>query len=357
MLSTRCRSALSALGTSFTECQTRWMASAAKELTVRDAINSAIDEEMAKDDKVFVMGEEVGEYQGAYKITRGLLAKYGAARVRDTPITEHGFTGMAVGAAQGGMRPVLEFMTWNFAMQAIDQIVNSAAKTLYMSAGQINTPIVFRGPNGAAAGTAAQHSQCFAAWYSSVPGLKVVVPYDAEDHRGLTKAAIRDPDPVCILENELLYGMSFPVSDEVLGADFTLPIGKAKVMREGSDVTLVAFSKMVGYCMEAADKLKEVGISAEVINLRSLKPLDRGTVLSSVAKTHRCVAVEEGWPHCGIASEISASVMELAFDDLDAPVERVTGVEVPMPYAANLESAALPSVDDVVTAARKVCGK
>lgn len=333
------------------------MASAAKELTVRDAINSAIDEEMARDDKVFVMGEEVGEYEGAYKITRGLLAKYGATRVRDTPITEHGFTGMAVGAAQGGMRPVLEFMTWNFAMQAIDQIVNSAAKTLYMSAGQINTPIVFRGPNGAAAGTAAQHSQCFAAWYSSVPGLKVVVPYDAEDHRGLTKAAIRDPDPVCILENELLYGMSFPVSDEAMGTDFTLPIGKAKVMREGTDVTLVAFSKMVGYCMEAAEKLKEDGVSAEVINLRSLKPLDRDTVLASVAKTHRCVAVEEGWPHCGIASEISASVMELAFDELDAPVERVTGVEVPMPYAANLELAALPSVDDVVTAARKVCGK
>lgn len=339
------------------ESQCRWAASGTKEMTVRDAINSALDEELARDSKVFVLGEEVGEYQGAYKITRNLLDKYGADRVRDTPITEHGFTGMAVGAAQGGMKPVLEFMTWNFAMQAIDQIVNSAAKTLYMSAGQINTPIVFRGPNGAAAGVGAQHSQCFAAWYSSVPGLKVIVPYDAEDHRGLTKAAIRDPDPVCILENELLYGQSFPVPDAALDADFTLPIGKAKVMREGTDVTLVTFSKMVGYGLEAADKLAADGISAEVINLRSLKPLDRDTILKSVSKTHRCVAVEEGWPHCGIASEISASVTELAFDELDAPVERVTGVEVPMPYAANLEAAALPTVADVFTAAKKVCGK
>jgi pyruvate dehydrogenase E1 component beta subunit len=326
-------------------------------MTVREAINSALDEEMARDERVFLMGEEVGQYQGAYKITKGLASKYGDHRVRDTPITEHGFTGMAVGAAQGGMRPVLEFMTWNFALQAIDQIVNSAAKTLYMSAGQIATPIVFRGPNGAAAGVAAQHSQCFAAWYSSIPGLKVLAPYDSEDARGLTKAAIRDPDPVCILENEILYGVKFPVNEKVLGHDFLIPIGKAKVQREGSDVTLVAFSKMVGYCLEAADTLAADGVKAEVINLRSLKPLDRDTILDSVRKTHRCVAVEEGWPQSGVASEISALCMELAFDDLDAPVERVTGVEVPMPYAANLEAAALPSVEDIVRTAKKVCGK
>lgn len=327
------------------------------ELTVRDAINTALDEEMARDDKVYIMGEEVGEYQGAYKITRGLHDKYGGERVRDTPITEHGFTGMAVGSAQGGMRPVLEFMTWNFALQAIDQIINSAAKTYFMSNGQISTPIVFRGPNGAAAGVGAQHSQCFAAWYGSVPGLKVIAPYDAEDCRGLLKAAIRDPDPVVFLENELMYGVSFPVAAEVLDKDFVLPIGKAKVMREGTDVTLVSFSKMVGYCLDAAEKLQAEGISCEVINMRCIRPMDRDTIIKSIKKTHRCVAVEEGWPQSGITSEIAAAAMELCFDDLDAPVERVTGVEVPMPYAALLEAAALPTVADVIEAAKKTMNK
>lgn len=265
---------------------------------------------MARDEKVYILGEEVGEYQGAYKITRGLLQKHGAERVRDTPITEAGFTGIAVGSAFAGTKPVCEFMTFNFAMQAIDQIVNSAAKTLYMSAGQISCPIVFRGPNGAAAGVGAQHSQCFAAWYSHVPGLKVLAPYDSEDARGLLKAAIRDPDPVIFLENELLYGTAFPVSQEVLDKDFTLPIGKAKVMRQGKDVTIVAFSKMVGFSLEAAEQLAKEGIDAEVINLRSIKPLDRATIAASVRKTHRLVSVEEGWPQSGIGAEIAALAME-----------------------------------------------
>ena len=326
-------------------------------MTVRDALNSALDEEMERDKDVFVLGEEVGEYQGAYKITRGLLAKHGGARVLDTPITEAGFTGIASGAAFAGLRPVCEFMTWNFAMQAIDQIVNSAAKTHYMSAGAISCPIVFRGPNGAAAGVAAQHSQCFAAWYSHVPGLKVLAPYDAEDARGLMKAAIRDPDPVIFLENEILYGEAFPVSPQVLDRDFTLPIGKAKTMREGTDVTLVAFGKMVGYCLRAADALAAAGVSAEVINLRSLRPLDRGAVAASVAQTHRLVAVAEGWPQCGVGSEVVAAAVEDCFDSLDAPPERVTGVDVPMPYAEALEKAALPTVEDVVAVARRVVGK
>ena len=325
------------------------------EMTVRDALNSALAEEMRKDDKVFVMGEEVGEYQGAYKITRGLLQEFGAQRVYDTPITEAGFTGIGVGAAFSGLKPVVEFMTFNFAMQAIDQIINSAAKTLYMSAGQISCPIVFRGPNGAAAGVGAQHSQCFGAWYSSCPGLKVLAPYDCEDARGLLKAAIRDPDPVIFLENELVYGESFPVTDEVLAPDFTVPIGKAKVMREGTDVTLVGFSKMVGYCLEAAEVLASKGISAEVINLRTLRPLDRDAIVASVAKTTRIVSVEEGWPQCGVGSEITAVVVEDAFDCLDAPVERVTGADIPTPYAANLEKFAFPSVDDIVTAAERAC--
>jgi len=324
-------------------------------MTVRDALNSALAEEMRKDDKVFVMGEEVGEYQGAYKITRGLLQEFGAQRVYDTPITEAGFTGIGVGAAFSGLKPVVEFMTFNFAMQAIDQIINSAAKTLYMSAGQISCPIVFRGPNGAAAGVGAQHSQCFGAWYSSCPGLKVLAPYDCEDARGLLKAAIRDPDPVIFLENELVYGESFPVTDEVLAPDFTVPIGKAKVMREGTDVTLVGFSKMVGYCLEAAEVLASKGISAEVINLRTLRPLDRDAIVASVAKTTRIVSVEEGWPQCGVGSEITAVVVEDAFDCLDAPVERVTGADIPTPYAANLEKFAFPSVDDIVTAAERAC--
>ena len=324
-------------------------------MTVRDALNSALSEEMARDEKVFIMGEEVGEYQGAYKITKGLLQKFGAERVRDTPITEAGFTGLGIGAAFMGLKPIVEFMTFNFSMQAIDHIVNSAAKTLYMSAGAISAPIVFRGPNGAAAGVGAQHSQCFAAWYMSIPGLKVLAPYDAEDARGLLKAAIRDPDPVVFLENELLYGQEFALPKEAMDENFVLPIGKAVVMKPGADVTLVAFSKMVGYCLQAAEKLREEGIDAEVINLRSLRPLDRGALAASVRKTNRMVVVEEGWPQCGVGAEIAAVVNEDAFDHLDAPVERIAGVDIPMPYAENLERMALPTVDDIVRVAKRVC--
>jgi len=331
------------------------LAADAPRMTVRDALNSAMSEEMARDEKVFIMGEEVGEYQGAYKITKGLLQKFGAERVRDTPITEAGFTGIGVGAAFMGLKPIVEFMTFNFSMQAIDHIVNSAAKTLYMSAGAISAPIVFRGPNGAAAGVGAQHSQCFAAWYMSIPGLKVVAPYDAEDARGLMKAAIRDPDPVVFLENELLYGQEFALPKEALDENFTLPIGKAVVMKAGTDVTLVAFSKMVGFCLKAAEQLREEGIEAEVINLRSLRPLDRNALASSVRKTNRMVVVEEGWPQCGVGAEISAVVNEDAFDYLDAPVERITGVDIPMPYAENLEKMALPTVADIVRVAKRVC--
>ena len=322
-------------------------------MTVRDALNSALSEEMTRDEKVFIIGEEVGEYQGAYKITKGLHQKFGAERVRDTPITEAGFTGIACGAAFMGLKPVVEFMTFNFALQSIDHIVNSAAKTLYMSAGTISCPIVFRGPNGAAAGVGAQHSQCFAAWYMSIPGLKVLAPYDAEDARGLMKAAIRDPDPVVFLENELLYGESFQLPKEALDEDFTIEIGKAKIMREGSDVTFVAFSKMVGYCLKAAEELEKDGVNAEVINLRSLRPFDREAVARSAKKTGRVVIVEEGWPQCGVGSEIAACVNEDAFDYLDAPVERVTGVDIPMPYAANLEAMALPKPADIVSVAKR----
>jgi pyruvate dehydrogenase E1 component beta subunit len=301
------------------------------------------------------MGEEVGEYQGAYKVTKGLLQKFGPDRVLDTPITEAGFAGLGVGAAMYGLKPIVEFMTFNFAMQAIDHLINSAAKTNYMSGGTINVPIVFRGPNGAAAGVAAQHSQCFAAWYGQVPGLKVLVPYDAEDARGLMKAAIRDPDPVVFLENELLYGESFPVSKGVLDPSFTLPIGKAKIMREGNDLTLVAFSKMVGYALKAADELAKEGISVEVINLRSIRPLDRETINASVRKTSRLLTLEEGWPQHGVGAEICASVVEESFYYLDAPVERICGADVPMPYAANLERLAVPQIDDVIRAARRAC--
>lgn len=322
-------------------------------MTVRDALNSALSEEMTRDEKVFIIGEEVGEYQGAYKITKGLHQKFGAERVRDTPITEAGFTGIACGAAFMGLKPVVEFMTFNFALQSIDHIVNSAAKTLYMSAGTISCPIVFRGPNGAAAGVGAQHSQCFAAWYMSIPGLKVLAPYDAEDARGLMKAAIRDPDPVVFLENELLYGESFQLPKEALDEDFTIEIGKAKIMREGSDVTFVAFSKMVGYCLKAAEELEKDCVNAEVINLRSLRPFDREAVARSAKKTGRVVIVEEGWPQCGVGSEIAACVNEDAFDYLDAPVERVTGVDIPMPYAANLEAMALPKPADIVSVAKR----
>lgn len=330
-------------------------AAPAGHMTVRDALNSALEEEMARDEKVYIMGEEVGEYQGAYKITKGLLQKFGPQRVYDTPITEAGFTGIGVGSAFMGLKPVVEFMTWNFAMQSIDHVVNSAAKTLYMSAGAIKCPIVFRGPNGAAAGVGAQHSQCFAAWYMSVPGLKVLAPYDAEDARGLLKAAIRDPDPVVFLENELLYGTEFPLSADAMGKDFVLPIGKAKVQRAGTDVTLVSFSKMVGACLKAADELAAAGISAEVINLRSLRPLDRDAIAASVRKTGRLITVEEGWPACGVGAEVACVAVEEAFDYLDAPPERITGVDVPMPYAEKLEKAALPSVDDIVRVAKRAC--
>lgn len=320
--------------------------------TVREALRDAMAEEMRRDERVFVMGEEVAEYQGAYKVTQGLLDEFGPQRVIDTPITEHGFAGVGTGAAMGGLRPIVEFMTFNFAMQAIDQIINSAAKTNYMSGGQMRCPMVFRGPNGAASRVAAQHSQNFASWYSHVPGLIVIAPYSAADAKGLLKAAIRSPDPVVFLENELLYGRSFDVP---VDEDYVLPIGKAKVVREGADVTLVSYSIGVGVALEAADKLAEEGIDAEVIDLRTLRPLDKETVLKSLAKTNRVVCVEEGWPQCSISSEISAICMEEGFDDLDAPVLRVTDADVPLPYANNLEKLALVNSADVVEAAKRVC--
>ncbi|MCC0070348.1 MAG: pyruvate dehydrogenase complex E1 component subunit beta [Rhodobacteraceae bacterium] len=322
-----------------------------KTMTVREALREAMAEEMARDEDVYLMGEEVGEYQGAYKISQGLLDQFGPKRVIDTPITEHGFAGIAVGSAFGGLRPIVEFMTFNFAMQAIDQIINSAAKTLYMSGGQMGCPIVFRGPNGAAARVAAQHSQDYAAWYAMVPGLKVVMPYSAADAKGLLKTAIRDPNPVIFLENEILYGRSFDVPDM---EGFTIPFGKAKVWREGTDVTLVSFGIGMSHTLEAADKLAAEGISAEVIDLRTLRPLDTGTVIRSVMKTNRCVTVEEGWPVCSIGNHISAVLMQEAFDWLDAPVINCTGKDVPMPYAANLEKLALVTSDEVVAAAKKV---
>ncbi|WP_413872160.1 pyruvate dehydrogenase complex E1 component subunit beta [Albidovulum sp.] len=322
-----------------------------KTMTVREALREAMAEEMARDESVYLMGEEVGEYQGAYKISQGLLDQFGPRRVIDTPITEHGFAGIAVGSAFGGLRPIVEFMTFNFAMQAIDQIVNSAAKTLYMSGGQMGCPIVFRGPNGAAARVAAQHSQDYAAWYAQIPGLKVVQPWSAADAKGLLKTAIRDPNPVIFLENEIMYGRSFEVPDM---ADFTIPFGKAKIWREGTDVTLVSFGIGMSHTMEAADKLAAEGISAEVIDLRTLRPLDTGTVIRSVMKTNRCVTVEEGWPVCSIGNHISAVLMQEAFDWLDAPVINCTGKDVPMPYAANLEKLALVTSDEVVAAVKKV---
>ena len=322
--------------------------------TVREALRDAMAEEMRRDADVFVMGEEVAEYQGAYKITQGLLQEFGDKRVVDTPITEHGFTGMGVGAAMAGLKPIIEFMTFNFAMQAMDQIINSAAKTLYMSGGQMGAPIVFRGPNGAAARVGAQHSQDYSAWYSSVPGLKVVAPYTAADAKGLLKSAIRDPNPVIFLENEILYGQTFDVPDL---EDFTVPIGKARIAREGKDVTIVSFSIGMTYALKAADALAKEGIEAEVIDLRTLRPMDTGTVLASVRKTHRCVTVEEGWAQSGVGAEIMAVIMEGAFDDLDAPVARITGKDVPMPYAANLEKLALPNVDEVVAACKAACYK
>ena len=324
------------------------------ETTVRDALRDAMAEEMRRDEKVFVMGEEVAQYQGAYKVTRELLQEFGDKRVVDTPITEHGFAGIGVGAAMGGLRPIVEFMTWNFAMQAIDHIINSAAKTLYMSGGQMRCPIVFRGPNGAASRVGAQHSHDYASWYANVPGLKVVAPYDAADAKGLLKAAIRDPNPVVFLEHELMYGTTFDVPDM---DDFIIPIGKAKVRREGSDVTIVSHSRMVGYALEAAERLAQEGIDAEVIDLRTIRPLDTETVLKSVRKTNRIVCAEEGWGQSGIGAEISAVVTSQAFDYLDAPPARVHQKDVPLPYAANLEALSLPNADDVYEAAKKVCYK
>jgi pyruvate dehydrogenase E1 component beta subunit len=321
-------------------------------ITVREALRDAMAEEMRRDDNVFVMGEEVAEYQGAYKVTQGLLAEFGSRRVIDTPITEQGFAGLGVGAAFGELRPVIEFMTFNFAMQAIDQIINSAAKTLYMSGGQMGCPIVFRGPNGAASRVAAQHSQCYASWYAHCPGLKVVSPWSAADAKGLLKAAIRDPNPVIFLENEVMYGQSFDIPED---DDWIVPIGKAKIVREGSDVTIVAFSIMVGRALAAADALAEQGISAEVIDLRTIRPLDSETIIASVRKTSRLVTCEEGFPFAGLGSEIAMQVMEQAFDWLDAPIARVTGKDVPMPYAANLEKLALPQIDDIVATALATC--
>ncbi|XP_005097885.1 pyruvate dehydrogenase E1 component subunit beta, mitochondrial [Aplysia californica] len=327
---------------------------AATQMHVRDALNAAMDEEIERDDKVFVMGEEVAQYDGAYKVTKGLWKKWGDKRIIDTPITEMGFAGIATGAAMAGLKPVCEFMTFNFSMQAIDQVINSAAKTFYMSAGTVPVSIVFRGPNGAAAGVGAQHSQCFASWYSQCPGLKVVSPYSAEDCKGLLKSAIRDPNPVICLENELMYGVSFDMSDEALSKDFLIPIGKAKIEREGSHVTLVSHSKSVGLCIEAANELAGKGVECEVINLRTLRPLDDEAVIKSVMKTNHLVTVEGGWPQCGIGAEIAARVMEsAAFNYLDAPILRVTGADVPMPYAASLEQLALPQVVNVLNAVKK----
>jgi pyruvate dehydrogenase E1 component beta subunit len=321
-------------------------------MTVREALRDAMAEEMRRDERIFVMGEEVAEYQGAYKVTQGLLEEFSAKRVIDTPITEHGFAGLGVGAAFGDLRPVIEFMTFNFSMQAIDHIINSAAKTLYMSGGQMGCPIVFRGPNGAASRVAAQHSQCYASWYAHCPGLKVVSPWSAADAKGLLKAAIRDLNPVIFLENEVMYGQSFEVPE---ADDWVVPIGRANIVRTGSDVTITAFSIMVGKALEAAEALASVGIDAEVIDLRSLRPLDSETILASVKKTGRMISCEEGFPFAGIGAELAMSVMEQAFDYLDAPVMRVTGKDVPMPYAANLEALALPQINDIIEAAKTAC--
>ena len=319
--------------------------------TVREALRDAMAEEMRRDHSVFLLGEEVAEYQGAYKVSQGLLQEFGPRRVIDTPITEQGFAGLGIGAAFAGLRPIVEFMTFNFAMQAMDQLINSAAKTRYMSGGQMSAPIVFRGPNGIAARVAAQHSQCYASWYAHVPGLKVVAPYTGADHKGLLKSAIRDPNPVIFLEHELVYGESFPVPQD---PEFLVPIGKARIARPGDQVTIVAFSRMVKLALQAAEELAKAGISAEVIDLRSLRPFDSETVVASVKKTNRVVSVEEGWPFAGIGSEIAAVMMEQCFDWLDAPVKRVSGKDVPLPYAANLERMAVPQVEDIVAAAREV---
>jgi pyruvate dehydrogenase E1 component subunit beta len=324
---------------------------ATRTITVREALRDAIAEEMRRDETVFLLGEEVAEYQGAYKVSQGLLQEFGARRVIDTPITEQGFTGLGIGAGFAGLRPIVEFMTFNFAMQAIDQIINSASKTRYMSGGQMGCPIVFRGPNGIAARVAAQHSQCYASWYAHVPGLKVVAPYTGADHKGLLKSAIRDPNPIVFLEHELVYGETFAVPDD---PEFLVPIGKARIVKAGDHVTITAFSRMVKLAMQAAEELEKAGISAEVIDLRSLRPFDSETVTASVKKTNRIVTIEEGWPFAGIGAEIAALIMERCFDWLDAPVKRVSGKDVPLPYAANLEHLAVPQVEDIVAAAREV---
>jgi pyruvate dehydrogenase E1 component beta subunit len=321
-------------------------------LSVREALRDAMAEEMRRDDRVFIIGEEVAEYEGAYKVTQGLLQEFGARRVVDTPITEHAFAGLGIGAAFAGLRPIVEFMTFNFAMQAMDQIINSAAKTRYMSGGQMDCPIVFRGPNGAAARVAAQHSQDYAAWYSHIPGLKVVMPYTAADAKGLLKSAIRDPDPVIFLENEILYGHKFEVP---AGDDILVPIGKARIARAGKDLTIVSFGIGMVHALRAAEELEREGIDAEVVDLRTIRPMDSEAVIQSVKKTGRCVTVEEGWPQSGVGAEITAKIMEDAFDYLDAPVIRICGKDVPMPYAANLEKLALPDVEEVVQASKAVC--
>lgn len=333
----------------------RFYATAPTEVTIRDALNSAIDEELARDERAFLMGEEVAQYNGAYKVSRGLLAKYGPKRVIDTPITEAGFTGIGVGAAMAGLHPIVEFMTMNFAMQAIDQIINSAAKTHYMSGGTVNVPIVFRGPNGPPTSVGAQHSQCFAAWYSNCPGLKVVAPYSAEDHRGLFKASVRDGNPIIFLESELLYNEKMPLSAEAQSADFVIPIGKAKIEKEGTDVTLIGFSRIVGHCLKAAEILAKEGINAEVINLRTIRPMDTETIFKSVKKTNRVVTVEEGFIQSGVGAEISALITENIFDHLDAPIERIAGADVPMPYAKVLEDAAMVQVENIVNVVKRVC--
>lgn len=333
----------------------RKFATEPKQVTIREALNIALDEELARDPKVFIMGEEVALYNGAYKVTKGLHEKYGDKRLWDTPITEMGFAGIGVGAAIGGCRPVIEFMTWNFAMQAIDQIVNSAAKLYYMSGGSINVPIVFRGPNGPPTSVGAQHSQCFAAWYGNIPGLKVVAPWSADDHKGLMKAAIRDDNPVVVLESEILYNETHPLSPEAQSPDFVIPIGKAKIEREGTDVTLVSFSRQVGICLKAAEALQSEGINAEVINLRTIRPMDITTIVNSVRKTKRCVTVEEGWAQHGVGAEIIAVLNEHAFDSLDAPVERIAGAEVPMPYSTKLEEKAMVHPHNIINAVKRVC--
>lgn len=355
-LKTLPRSALGMMGSRLLIRSLSMSAPARAKMAVRDALNAAMDEEMARDEKVFLMGEEVAYYHGAYKVSRGLVEKYKDQRVRDTPITEMGFAGIAVGAAMGGLRPICEFMTFNFAMQAIDHVVNSAAKAHYMSAGLLTCPIVFRGPNGAALGVGAQHSQCFGAWYSHCPGLKVIAPFSSEDCKGLLKAAIRDPNPVVFLENELMYGTEFDMSEEAMSKDFVLPIGKAKIERAGTDVTIVSFSKAVGFALDAAAILeRDYGVSCEVVNLRTLRPMDKGAIIQSVKKTHRLVTAELGWPQSGVGSEICAVVMESeAFDYLDAPVTRVTGADVPTPYAQNIESLAFPAAFNIVNSVKRM---